>query len=79
MQLWRCQNDSTPHITVVSSVERERKELRRVARSTELKEILGERPSAMAAIRMILSTKLLDQFQATGMPALKGKEADLGT
>ena len=50
-----------------------------MTRSTELKETLGEKPRATAAIRMILSTELLDQYQATGMPALKGKEADLGT
>lgn len=67
---WTCEcgagNMIVKHIPLVCPQWRmEKKELRSVARSTDLKQNLEKRPGATAAIRMILSTKLLDQFQAT--------------
>lgn len=67
---WTCEcgagNMIVKHIPLVCPQWRmEKKELRSVARSTDLKQNLEKRPGATAAIRMILSTNLLDQFLAT--------------
>jgi len=42
--------------------------MRQEANTTDLRRLLGEAKFVTAAIRMVLSTELLSQFQATAPP-----------
>lgn len=49
----------------------ERRQMQRGKNTTDLKELLGESSAATAAIRMILPTDILSQFQAVAPPKIQ--------
>ena len=77
VQVWCWQHDGPSYTADMLEVERKRQELRLVAESTEMKKDLGKRRSATVAIRIVSSTKILDQFAGSRVASIEGDQGQL--
>jgi len=73
---------SVKHVLLTCSRwKTERRSMQREENTTDLKMLLGTASAATAAIRMVLSTAILSQFQAVTPPKsqMEGGEGEEGT